>query len=705
MKPFAKMRTITAKLSAVLLLLCAFWAGDVAAQSATTVSIPTVSAEAGETAAVPVNVENFNNVGAITLVINFNADVLTFEGLANAPRNDFNANVPSEGELRVAWFDATASSPINLGDGKLLDLNFSFSGGTGELTFDSGESEVADADANAIDVTFENGVVSSDVGSLSLGISEDVALGATASIALSAEDLNNVGSVSLELGYDPAVLQFDQLANDQSGLNLTAGAQDGTVTIGGFNTDGVDLSGSIAELEFTFLGGSSAVSFQDVEVADSLGTELAVGFEGGSISGVTPEISLPNTVAVPGDTVSVPVNAEGLASVGSISLEVQFNNAALEFVGTENALENFNFSSNQPSTGVVRLAGFSTAGVDVGEKIVDLRFVASEGASDLTFNESGSEVTNTAGAAYNVAYEGGQVRAEQLLLGDVQGNGVVDAGDASLVLQAAVDLITLNSVQIAAADVDASGTVDAADASLILQHVVGAIDKFPAEEGSAAFAKSLPDADASLNWGELTPIDGSDSYQLPIMISGSDRPVTAGQMTIRYNPSSVTIEEVASSLPSGWQVFHNTKRQDGVLKIAMAGVDALEAGQLVTLTVTPKDGSEPSFSGEATLNAGVTQDLGQVGSLQLPESVTLRSNYPNPFRGATNISYGLPSDEKVLLEVYNIAGQKVATLVNQQQSAGVHEVTFDASGLASGMYMYRIQVGNVVKTGNMTLVK
>ena len=360
MKPFAMMRTITTKLSAFLLLLCAFWAGDAAAQSATTVSIPTVSAEAGETAAVPVNVENFNNVGAITFVINFDADVLTFDGLENAPRNGFNANVASEGELRVAWFDATASNPINLGTGKLLDLNFDFTGGSGVLTFNTSQSEVSDIDAEVINVTFEDGVVSAGVGSLSLGIAEDAPLGGTASIALSAENLSNVGSASIELGFDASVLQFDQVANDQSGLSLTAGSQGGTVTIGGFNTEGVDLSGTIAELEFTYLGGSSAISFQEVEVADSTGNALAVGFTGGSVSGTTPVISFPNTVAVPDDTVSIPVNAEGLTAVGSISLDVQFNNAALEFVGVENAIQNFNFSTNQPSTGVIRLAGFST---------------------------------------------------------------------------------------------------------------------------------------------------------------------------------------------------------------------------------------------------------------------------------------------------------------------------------------------------------
>ena len=330
--------------------------------------------------------------------------------------------------------------------------------------------------------------------------------------------------------------------------------------------------------------------------------------------------------------------------------------------------------------------------------------MAAQGTSNLTFNEAGSELTNTTGTPYNVAYESGQVRADQLMLGDVQGNGVVDAGDASLVLQAAVDLITLNSVQIAAADVDASGSVDAADASFILQFVVGAIDQFPAEEGAEAFAKSFG-TDASVNWGNLTKVDGSDAYQLPITLQGSDDTVQSAQFTIQYNASAVSVNDVVSSLPSGWQVYHNDQSQDGTLKIALAGVEDLQDGDVLTLRMTPKNGAQPSLSGEAVLNAGTAQDLGQVGSLQLPETVTLRSNYPNPFRGATTISYGLPSNDEVLLEVYNIAGQKVATLVNQQQPAGVHEVTFDAAGLASGMYMYRIQVGNVVKTGNMTLVK
>jgi hypothetical protein len=65
----------------------------------------------------------------------------------------------------------------------------------------------------------------------------------------------------------------------------------------------------------------------------------------------------------------------------------------------------------------------------------------------------------------------------------------------------------------------------------------------------------------------------------------------------------------------------------------------------------------------------------------------------------------LPVSADVRLEVFNIQGQKVATLVNAAQTAGTHSVTFDAANLASGVYLYRLQAGATVLTKKMTLVK
>jgi photosystem II stability/assembly factor-like uncharacterized protein len=88
-----------------------------------------------------------------------------------------------------------------------------------------------------------------------------------------------------------------------------------------------------------------------------------------------------------------------------------------------------------------------------------------------------------------------------------------------------------------------------------------------------------------------------------------------------------------------------------------------------------------------------------------PAQVVLMQNYPNPFNPSTTIRYSLPHRTRVTLGVFNILGQQVALLQNGDQDAGFHEVRFDGSGLASGVYFYRIQAGDFVQTKKLALVK
>jgi hypothetical protein len=93
----------------------------------------------------------------------------------------------------------------------------------------------------------------------------------------------------------------------------------------------------------------------------------------------------------------------------------------------------------------------------------------------------------------------------------------------------------------------------------------------------------------------------------------------------------------------------------------------------------------------------------QAGSL--PERYVLEQNYPNPFNPATTIRYGLPTRAHVTLSVFNTLGQQVATLVQGEQEAGNHEVRFDATNLASGVYFYRLQTGDFVQSKRLLLLR
>jgi len=89
----------------------------------------------------------------------------------------------------------------------------------------------------------------------------------------------------------------------------------------------------------------------------------------------------------------------------------------------------------------------------------------------------------------------------------------------------------------------------------------------------------------------------------------------------------------------------------------------------------------------------------------IPTEFSLEQAYPNPFNPTANINFALPAASTVKLQVFNLRGQLVQTLVDGYRDAGYHEVTFDAGNMASGMYIYRIQAGDHVASGKMMLVK
>ena len=89
----------------------------------------------------------------------------------------------------------------------------------------------------------------------------------------------------------------------------------------------------------------------------------------------------------------------------------------------------------------------------------------------------------------------------------------------------------------------------------------------------------------------------------------------------------------------------------------------------------------------------------------IPSEFTLEQNYPNPFNPSTSISFGLPVDSKVRLSVYNLLGEMVKEIANEEFSAGAHTLSFNADGLTSGVYFYRLESGIFLATRKMIILQ
>ncbi len=170
----------------------------------------------------------------------------------------------------------------------------------------------------------------------------------------------------------------------------------------------------------------------------------------------------------------------------------------------------------------------------------------------------------------------------------------------------------------------------------------------------------------------------------------------------RANLDGSDIEELITDLSSASGIamdvengkIYWTERSAGTIN--RANLDGTDVEVLFSNLTNP---GRPHFASE---NIGVSITLPPEAG---PVEFSLHQNYPNPFNPVTVIGYRLPVISDVKLEVFDMLGRRVSLLAAGIMDAGTHEVTFDASGLASGVYMYRLTAGEFVQTRQMVLVK
>lgn len=161
-----------------------------------------------------------------------------------------------------------------------------------------------------------------------------------------------------------------------------------------------------------------------------------------------------------------------------------------------------------------------------------------------------------------------------------------------------------------------------------------------------------------------------------------------------------------SDATNGSKVYEISTQLDASTNIT-AGLTDYEQGSLIQFYVANSTSIFAKRNGQDTALWQYPEPGGTVSveKEERPEAFSLSQNYPNPFNPSTTISFSIPEVSDVSLKVFNMLGQKVATLYDGQMNSGDHSISFFAKGLPSGMYLYRLQAGGYSQIKKMQLVK
>jgi len=309
----------------------------------------------------------------------------------------------------------------------------------------------------------------------------------------------------------------------------------------------------------------------------------------------------------------------------------------------------------------------------------------------------------------------GGISIQELLWGDVSQNGDVSLYDASFVLKYLVGTETLDETQLIVADVTQDATISALDATAIAQYVMEIIDELPVDNtqnlsGGGEFV---------INEDEFSP---GNLLEIPVLLTGGNN-LLSFEFDISYDSDIVTFENVEwSEMINHFTIEENT--EDGSIRFAGMGTTP-DGEEGVFTTVSLFVASD--FNGESldvTVNKSRINESEPIEDLvitftnaalgvdanAIPKVYALRQNYPNPFNPTTQIKYDLPEDALVSINIYDLMGRSIKSLVNSNQSAGYRSIQWNATNnlgepVSAGMYIYMIQAGEFRQTKKMVLLK
>jgi hypothetical protein len=220
-------------------------------------------------------------------------------------------------------------------------------------------------------------------------------------------------------------------------------------------------------------------------------------------------------------------------------------------------------------------------------------------------------------------------------------------------------------------------------------------------------------------------VESGDTVSIPVEISNVPTTgIDSLEIEFYFNPSTLRFTSLSheNTLTSDWNLEKLDFQPAGRINIQMsAGNKISSAGNLFKIQfqvqeTATNDTVELSFN-NALLNGGeyfvetkgsmitIKTTTNVVESSNLPVEFSLWQNYPNPFNPVTTIPFSLPKAEKVKIEVFDLLGRNIGTILNQEMSIGLHEIRFEAHDLPTGIYVYKIVAGDYIAKKKCLLMK
>lgn len=186
---------------------------------------------------------------------------------------------------------------------------------------------------------------------------------------------------------------------------------------------------------------------------------------------------------------------------------------------------------------------------------------------------------------------------------------------------------------------------------------------------------------------------------------------SSGGFYIGFNPDRFDVVAPFKGIIDEFRIW-NTARSESEIQSTMnqtlngnesglIGYWKFDEGTGSTTADQTSNGNDGTISG-AIWVPGISSVKDEVG---FPKSYSISQNYPNPFNPSTTIRFQLPNSSIVNLKVYDVLGNEIVTLVNEEKPVGEYEVEFNAAGLSSGIYFYKLNAGSFVETKKMILMK